>query len=183
MWSYVSGFLAELHSSIWRLWPCILAILRDKITSLIGNLLHNFKFLFLFYPWSAPGAPLRPGLHQSHSCIAACPEHLAKIHSELWILGGYISKHRSHFGSRYKLGCCVFAGLLCNRAWFKSPPWFVYLRLAGKTPQHHFYRSVDKRNNTAVNVRFSCLLSHRLFETAFLVLGVSNPLSPFGAGC
>ena len=112
VWSYVSGFLAELHSSIWRLWPCILAILRDKITSLIGNLLHNFKFLFLFYPWSAPGAPLRPGLHQSHSCIAACPEHLAKIHSELWILGGYISKHRSHFGSRYKLGCCGHASLI-----------------------------------------------------------------------
>ena len=88
VWSYVSGFLAELHSSIWRLWPCILAILRDKITSLIGNLLHNFKFLFLFYPWSAPGAPLRPGLHHSHSCIAACPYHLAKIHDGLWIRGG-----------------------------------------------------------------------------------------------
>ena len=28
--------------------------------------------------------------------------------------------HRSHFGSRYKLGCCVFAGLFWNRAWFKS---------------------------------------------------------------
>ena len=42
VWSYVSGFLAELHSSIWRLWPCILAILQDKITSLIGDLLHRF---------------------------------------------------------------------------------------------------------------------------------------------
>ena len=98
-----SGFLAELHSSIWRLWPCILAILRDKITSLIGNLLHNFKFHF-FYPRSTPGDPLRPGLHHSHSCIAACPYHLAKIHDGLWIRGGYIPEHRSHFGSRYTYG-------------------------------------------------------------------------------
>ena len=31
--------------------------------------------------------------------------------------------HRSHFGSRYKLGCCVFAGLFWDRAWFKSNPF------------------------------------------------------------
>ena len=53
VWSYVSGFLAELHSSIWRLWPCILTILRHEITSLIGNLLHNFNFL-CFYPCPVP---------------------------------------------------------------------------------------------------------------------------------
>ena len=35
--------------------------------------------------------------------------------------------YRSHFGSRYKLGCCVFAGLFWIRAWFKSPPWFRIL--------------------------------------------------------
>ena len=89
VWSYVSGFLAELHSSIWRLWPCILAILRDKITSLIGNLLHNFKFLF-FYP-----------------CLVPLSSTM-----DFGFAGGYISEHHSHFGSRYKLGCCGHASLI-----------------------------------------------------------------------
>ena len=29
--------------------------------------------------------------------------------------GSELSEHRSHFGSRYKLGCCVYAGLFCKR--------------------------------------------------------------------
>ena len=29
--------------------------------------------------------------------------------------GSKLSEHRSHFGSRYKLGCCVYAGLFCKQ--------------------------------------------------------------------
>ena len=51
---YASGFLAELHCPIWGLCPCILAILQDKMTSLIGDLLHRLFFLIIVLTLTLP---------------------------------------------------------------------------------------------------------------------------------
>ena len=82
------------------LWSWIVAKLHHSIASVILHLLHNFKFSTFL----GQQVQLQP------------PEVIVIFDC---FFSSWRNLHRSHFGSRYTLGCCGHAGL---SVWGSIPP-------------------------------------------------------------
>ena len=97
--SDVSGLFAVFFFCNQDLWSWIVAKLHHSMPSVIIHLLHNFKFSTFL----GQQVQLQP--------------------PEVIVIFGCFSSwrnlHRSHFGSRYTLGCCGHAGL---SLWGSIPP-------------------------------------------------------------